>query len=72
MSSIRQMARKNQQDEESWKQYFSLTPYSRVLNLAKTPDRDDFVKNALLVTATVIAAGIVGFTIFQLMSFIPM
>jgi preprotein translocase subunit Sss1 len=66
------MARKNQKSEDSWKQYFSITPYARVMNLAKTPDRDDFVKNALLVTATVIASGIVGFTIFQFMNLIPM
>lgn len=40
--------------------------------MAKTPDTDDFLKNAGLVTGTVILAGVVGSLIFEIMEFIPM
>lgn len=63
---------KSKKTEEGWERYFSLTPYKRVVELAKTPGREEFVKNALLVTATIVAAGIVGYLIFTLMGLIPM
>lgn len=63
---------KSKNTEDSWKSYFSLTPYKRVVELAKTPDRSEFVKNSLLVTATVMAAGATGYLIFTVMGFIPM
>ena len=63
---------KSKKTEDGWKRYFSLTPYRRVVELAKTPKRDEFVKNALLVTSTIVVAGIVGYLIFTLMGFIPM
>lgn len=58
--------------KKEYKKYFDLSNYKRVIELSKTPTRDEFVRNALLVTATVTAAGFLGFTIFQIMSFIPM
>lgn len=57
--------------EKEWKHYFRVTPYRRVVELAKTPDREEFVKNALLVTATVLSVGVIGYIIFTLMGFIP-
>lgn len=64
------MSRSSKKDK-GWKHYFSTTPYTRVIELAKTPDRDEFVKNALLVTATVISVGMIGYLIFTLMGFLP-
>lgn len=63
---------KSKKTEDGWKRYFSITPYRRVIELAKTPGREEFVKNALLVTATVVAAGIIGYLIFTVMGLIPM
>lgn len=57
--------------QKDWKHYFSRTPYIRVIELAKTPGWDEFSKNALLVTATVVAVGLIGYIIFTLMGFLP-
>ena len=58
--------------KKDWKHYFSITPYRRVFELAKTPEREEFSKNAILVTATVLSVGVIGYIIFTLMEFIPM
>ena len=64
------MSRSN--EEKGWKHYFRTTPYIRVIELAKTPGWDEFSKNAILVTGSVLLVGLIGFLIFRVMDFIPM
>lgn len=59
-------------EEKNLKHYFTTTPYIRVIEMARTPDLDEFSKNALLVTATVLAVGLLGYIIFTLIGFLPM
>lgn len=49
-------------DEELFKKYW------RVLKLARTPDRDEFQKIALVAAAGIVLIGLIGFIIYIIMN----
>ena len=48
-----------------------LTSYVRVLKLASTPSWDEFSKVSTIAGLGILLVGLLGFTIFAVMSFIP-
>jgi protein transport protein SEC61 subunit gamma-like protein len=52
--------------------YLAFNQYLRVLKLAKTPSREEFLKIAGISAIGLFLVGIIGFIIFAIMSFIPM
>ena len=51
--------------------YFDINQYIRVLKLARQPTEEEFFKVALISGIGILLVGLLGFTIFALMSFIP-
>lgn len=45
--------------------------YWRVLKLARTPSREEFLKIALVAAAGVLIIGLIGFVIYELMLVLP-
>ena len=45
--------------------------YIRVLKLARTPTREEFIKIALVAAVGVFIIGFIGFTIYELMLVLP-
>jgi len=45
--------------------------YWRVLKLARTPSREEFVKIAIVAAAGVLIIGLVGFAIYEMMLVLP-
>ena len=52
-------------NEELFKKYW------RVLKLARTPTREEFSKIALVAAAGVLIIGLIGFTIYIFMAYLP-
>lgn len=66
------MGKKNRHEDSEVLNYFNLTKYIRVLELASTPDLQEFIDVAKIVSAGVVVVGLLGYLIFVLMSFLPM
>lgn len=64
------MARKSADGEVT--DFFNLTKYKRVIELLTTPDLEEFLDVAKVSAIGVIIAGLLGYVIFTLMSFLPM
>ncbi|ACL15553.1 protein translocase SEC61 complex subunit gamma [Methanosphaerula palustris] len=45
--------------------------YWRVLKLARTPSREEFIKIAIVAAAGVVIIGLIGFIIYELMLVLP-
>jgi protein transport protein SEC61 subunit gamma and related proteins len=45
--------------------------YWRVLKLARTPSREEFIKIAIVAAAGVLIIGLIGFVIYELMLVLP-
>ncbi|WP_440949394.1 protein translocase SEC61 complex subunit gamma [Methanosphaerula subterraneus] len=45
--------------------------YWRVLKLARTPSREEFLKIAIVAAAGVLIIGLIGFVIYELMLVLP-
>lgn len=45
--------------------------YWRVLKLARTPSREEFIKIAIVAAAGVLIIGLIGFIIYELMLVLP-
>lgn len=58
--------------KDSVEKYFDLTRYRRVIRLAKTPDRQDFLDVAKIAGAGIGLLGFAGFMIALLMGFLPL
>ena len=50
---------------------YDLNSYVRVLKMASTPTRSDFIQVAKIAALGVLLVGSIGFLIFVLMSFMP-
>ena len=50
---------------------FELSSYMRVLKLASTPSWDEFSKISKIAGAGIVLVGLLGFTIYAIMSFVP-
>jgi protein transport protein SEC61 subunit gamma-like protein len=48
-----------------------LSSYLRVLKLASTPSREEFMQVAKIAGAGIVLVGFIGFMIFVFMSFVP-
>ena len=48
-----------------------LNKYLRVLNLARTPTRDEFSKIAIVAAVGIALIGLVGFVVYELMFNLP-
>lgn len=45
--------------------------YWRVLKLARTPSREEFLKIAIVAAAGVVVIGLIGFAIYEMMLVLP-
>jgi len=50
---------------------YDLTSYVRVLKLASTPSWEEFSRVSLIAGAGVVLVGVLGFSIFVVMNFLP-
>ncbi|MFC7155485.1 protein translocase SEC61 complex subunit gamma [Halomarina halobia] len=48
-----------------------LTSYVRVLKLASTPSREEFMQVSFIAGAGIVLVGLIGFIIFVIMAFMP-
>lgn len=56
---------------EGFKKYINKNRYTRVIRLAKTPDREDFLDVAKIAGVGIIVVGVVGFFIAFMMGLLP-
>lgn len=66
------MAKPNRHEDSEIRNFLDLNKYVRVLKLATTPDLDEFLDVAKIAGLGVILIGFIGYTIYILMSLLPM
>lgn len=58
--------------DDDIEKYFDLTNYRRVLQVASTPDQEEFLQVAKIAGVGVVTIGAIGFFVFQLMEGFPL
>ena len=71
MSEDNSMAYELQDEFESKARGFGKGKYGRILKMARTPSRDEYVKTMSITGLGIIAIGAVGFAIWWIMSVLP-
>ena len=71
MAEEESMAYELQDEFESKARGFGKGKYGRILKMARTPSKDEYVKTMYITGLGIIAIGAVGFVIWWLMSVLP-
>ena len=71
MSEDNSMAYELQDEFESKARGFGKGKYGRILKMARTPSRDEYVKTMYITGLGIIAIGAVGFAIWWIMTCLP-
>lgn len=66
------MTQKSQEEKTIRDDYLDKSNYVRIIRFASTPELSKIKKNAVLVIASIVISGLLGFSIFQGMQLIPM
>ena len=71
MADEESMAYDFQEELESKSRGFGKGKYGRILRMARTPSRDEYVKTMYITGLGIVVIGAVGFAIWWLMSVLP-
>lgn len=60
-----------EETQETAKSGFGFSRYSRIMRMARTPDRDEYKKTLGITALGIVLLGAIGFAIMWLMTYLP-